>query len=1274
MMLTGVTEITRNASSASRGLVMVSSRLTQVLDSTSSTGKKLTKIYEDLGIELKDENGQLRSHYDILGDLAGQWDSLSENQQKYIALTSAGARQQQNFVALMENWNQVAKATATAYNSIGSAQKENEKVMDSIAKKVEILKSEFQQLVIGKGGLQEFAKTILDIGIALLKFANSDIGKAIIGMGIMVTSLALLKKGYTSLTASIINNTKEMVTNYLTEKGLLTAKAEERIATMTLTEAVKLNTAAWIDNAKAMLANPFTWIIASIAGAIAITVKYNQVLKETKERIEEAKKTIGELKQEINDLNYEQQKEAEISKAEENRLTYLKKRLELEEKVLEVKEKAANAREQTMKGDILTTLTGALPALNVARMGIAAFGSDEIINSLSNVSTLGGRIGGGNEQPNAFTQVDETTLAKYEKLNEEIATWNDYTDEGIKLLEQKYNESLTYQNSLEAERDGLGKLRDEYERNGRERKILLGYQEAGIPLTKEQTERLNELSNAQTELNDRDKERLDVLENSVGAYKRSIDDIKTYNEAIEEFGEDSEEADSIIKEFAKNLGISEEQLEANANALGLSIDSYYDYASAVKASDEAIDGFQSSIETLQGAVEEYNESQYLSLDTMQSLLSLQPEYLDMLVEENGQLKLNENAIVDKCNALIEERKQTALQMAYDRLAAIERGENAEAANVQSASIDGNTSSLNAETTALSKNTVEQYANRIARNDKAKGTAASQVLRDLEKELSILDKVGNSYNKISKSAKKAGSAGKSGAKSAKNAQKELNKELEETKKKYEQVISWIKKQYDKKIDSIKNAKDDAVDSIDKEIDALEKEKDSIVDGLKDKKDALEDEKDTILDGIEAEIKGLEDSKKARQDYWDAQIDALKKANQERKDALELQEKLDALERAKNTKVKIYKEGQGFVYDVDQTKVAEAQKALDEYLSEKAYEDELARLEALKDAELDNYEKRIDALNDYKDKRQDALEKEIEALEDYISKIEKDYDEQLDALKEHKEAVEAEYDAEIKMYEDYKQKFEDMVNAYEEEQNRLLAQQLANIDTENDNWMTRLDNLAEFVRKYNELQKQLDTGNTSVSNDASMKSGNGGGGGGSNGSSSYNPKNPSGVSTYNAKGSSYYNAKGGSTSVNNNTNLLKAKTKATVAKMTIALGNHADGIGSIKDDEISVVGENPNKEIVIGSKINNGELMSLGKGTGVVNADSSKTLAGMLNQVGQFGSSGFGSGNGTLNSNINNDSLTINGVTIEGSQINDPQTFVNGLLNLKSEALQRAYKHR
>ena len=92
-MLTAITEKTRNASTASRGLRQISSRLTQTLDKSSSTGKKLIDIYDGLGISLKDSNGQIRSTYDILQDLAGQWDSLDKNTQEYIALTSAGANQ-----------------------------------------------------------------------------------------------------------------------------------------------------------------------------------------------------------------------------------------------------------------------------------------------------------------------------------------------------------------------------------------------------------------------------------------------------------------------------------------------------------------------------------------------------------------------------------------------------------------------------------------------------------------------------------------------------------------------------------------------------------------------------------------------------------------------------------------------------------------------------------------------------------------------------------------------------------------------------------------------------------------------------------------------------------------------------------------------------------------------------------------------------------------------------------------------------------------------------
>ena len=998
--------------------------------------------------------------------------------------------------------------------------------------------------------------------------------------------------------------------------------AKEAVKTMTLSQAINKNTKELLANAKATLSNPITWIGAIIVGAITTIVKFNEVMEETRERIEKAKETVAELTQEINLLNYSSKKESELSREEKDRLEYLEKRLELEKKVLDIKEKSAKAREENVQFDVLN------PYGQLGGILTAAWGSDEA--NINRANLYGGDLS-QEEKPNVW-EVEETTLGKYEQLRQEINSINVATDEGIKLLEEKQNESIPYLNTLKAERDELGKQRDIYNENNRLRQILLGYQSQGIPLTEAQKEKLKELTGVQEELNDRDKERLDVLENTIGKYQKNVEEITRFQEAVDEYGEGSEEADDILQDFAKDLGISETQLEANANALGLSIDAYYENAKAIKENDEALDYFQSALGTLQGAIDEYNESQYLSIDTIQSLLQLQPEYLAMLVDENGQLKLNEQAIVDKCNALIEEKKQTALQMAYDRLAAIERDNNSESAKNQASSIDGNTESLNIETAALSKNTVEQYANRIARNDKAKGTAASEVVRELERELAVLDKIGNNYTKISASAKKAGSAGKSAGKAATDAAKEAKKELEDLIKKYEQVIKYINKRYDREIKKIKDAKSEAVKAEEKKIKAVEKEKDH------------------ALDAIEKEIKALKKEQDARKKYWSDRIDALKKQNDALKDSLELQEKLDALEKAKNTRVKIYKEGQGFVYDVDQTAVAKAQKELDEYLSQKAYEDELERLEALKDAELDNYEKRLDALNEYKDSVQENYEKQIEQMNEY------------------KDQLSEQYDAQIDKWEEYKEQFGDLVDQYEEQQNKLLFEQLMGIKDENSNWLTRLDNLAEFVRKYNELQNKLNTGDTSVTNTAKLKDGTGSGTGSPNRTGSTKP-----ISAINIGGSSGGNKNTGQGGAGSYSGSAGLQLSALEANRKRVLG-YASGTSSIKQDEIAIVGENPNQEIVIGSKINNGELMNLGKGTGVVNADSSKTLAGMLNQVGQFGASGFGSGNGTLNNNINNDSLVVNGVTIQGANIKDPETFVNGLLNMKAEALQRAYRHR
>lgn len=183
-VVTAITEQTRNASKSARAANTIFSRLAQVVDENSDTGKKLTEIYNNLGIALYDSSGQMRSTYDILADLASKWDSLDKNTQQYIAITSAGTNQLNNFLALMNNFDHAAEATATSINSAGSAMRENEAYQESLEYQTNNLKATFQDLannVIDK----ELISALLTLGDAFLKVANTGLGTFITKVGLL---------------------------------------------------------------------------------------------------------------------------------------------------------------------------------------------------------------------------------------------------------------------------------------------------------------------------------------------------------------------------------------------------------------------------------------------------------------------------------------------------------------------------------------------------------------------------------------------------------------------------------------------------------------------------------------------------------------------------------------------------------------------------------------------------------------------------------------------------------------------------------------------------------------------------------------------------------------------------------------------------------------------------------------------------------------------------------------------------------------------------------
>ena len=708
-----------------------------------------------------------------------------------------------------------------------------------------------------------------------------------------------------------------------------------------------------------------------------------------------------------------------------------------------------------------------------------------------------------------------------------------------------------------------------------------------------------------------------------GLYPDLADGVNTYTDALKEEAEETERAEALLTELGikenalqKEIGMSSVELIRQADAWGINETALYGYLKALKQFDESVDNTQNAYSTLSAAVEEYNSMEGYSIDTMQALLKLSPEYLLMLDDEINGRKSLKDSITDKIKAQALEAKQEIYNMAVERLQKLTTEENTEANKENAKVFQDSVPDIDAQTGALKENSLAYLQNTLVKDaaDKGRGAEAEQIMKDMQAQIDIIDKAMLSLGTDFSSAMGSGTKATKGANSALKEQNNLLKEqkqlLEEKKKQYDTVVSYIKKK------------------IQDEIKKIENEKKAQVDAIKEQIDALQDLKDAESDAIDEQIDKLKEQKEIEQTYWEEKIEAFKKQNEQLEEQLEYEKLLENLAKAKSKRVRVYKEGQGFVYTEDGNEVDKAQAEIDEYTRKKQYEDQLELLQSYKEKSEKNYEEQIKALEKLKDEK------------------EKNYEEQIKALEKHQEEIEAAYDAQIAYFQGYLDKFTEQTDAYENETNRQLAIQLTGIDFEQQGWQKRLDNLADFVQKYNALLGDIhtldaggtvDTTTTTTTQDSPQKT---------------PPQTPQVNKVEQARQNVINNIGGGSASA----------TADWYAKNYG--GKKASGDSSIDKDGFYLVGDDPNKELVIGSKLN-GSLMSLSEGSGVVNATSTRTLAGVLNQLGLAGNQGINM------SNSQNKSTNIQIGNISLPSVQNGKDFVDYLQNFSLQMTQEAF---
>lgn len=99
--------------------------LGKTLDDGTTLGKYSAAL-NTIGVNIKDDNDNLKEMDQILEEMAAKWNTISKDEQTALAQTVAGTRQYTQLVALMENWDFMQQNLGTSYGATGTLDEQAE--------------------------------------------------------------------------------------------------------------------------------------------------------------------------------------------------------------------------------------------------------------------------------------------------------------------------------------------------------------------------------------------------------------------------------------------------------------------------------------------------------------------------------------------------------------------------------------------------------------------------------------------------------------------------------------------------------------------------------------------------------------------------------------------------------------------------------------------------------------------------------------------------------------------------------------------------------------------------------------------------------------------------------------------------------------------------------------------------------------------------------------------------------------------------------------------
>lgn len=920
MVGTAVAATQRSGSEVARGLRTIAMNIRsikgeledgEIIDEESISDA--AAALHSVGISVADANGELRLTSDVLDDLAGKWNSLTTAEQAYLAESLAGKRQANILTALMQNWSEVERQMTLYANGAGSALKENELYLDSWeakSKKLSAARTEFISHFVDT----KVVKTALEALTGVVKVLDTNFGRAVITVLAFSAGISAITKGLPGLISKI------------TGGGGLIAGIQAIIGAVKGAEGATLSfSAVWAASPFAVI----TTIVAYAAGVITLITKLvddlNYTAEEHIEDLNKAAENYREIETEIQNINGKIEENNRLI-AESNELgksqAYID-RIKAENDLLQVQ---LDAKER---------------ALEIAR--------------------------------------EEAHYEAESAFNANTYTWGT----------GRYNERT-------------------YRQQGEDVTVRTEIYETGNIVS--YTQHLLELAKAGEDVRAELNEAFTTLTTISDGFKDGMGHTELYRAQIQ----------ALTDEYKQLYGLYggdevKKMEEDHRNA----IDTVKEEIDVLKQLNDEIDSVQSALKTIRAAQDEYNESGAISVDTLQALLQLEPKYLAALIDENGQINLNSEAVstlIEGKNVLLErlaaESVATYAAQEAERLLAEQEGNAGTAAQTAAGKLDIAAQSAELLATSAIKGAsgvtaLDMSLQRLAGEKGLKKNYAKELIDNVTQYANALSGAIGSTNlgfsgwspSSSGSSRSGGGSSGSSAGSDKDPELERLKDAVALEKQRLSFLETSNASEEEQIAKMREVQDalhaqaDYMRSIgasEKDVLALSTEwwqyqnkiDKLLEDAAKKAQEAAEAEAKALREGIASTLEGITEELEKQAGLATSplqeELDALKAAHELRKEDTEEAEKLLAVEKARialenaererNVRVYNAKTGQWEWVANAQTvasareNLTAAQKALDDFYAENAYNAKVKALEERIENTSSAFDELIKAITD------------------------------------------------------------------------------------------------------------------------------------------------------------------------------------------------------------------------------------------------------------------------------------------------------------------------